>query len=136
MSVKATAPDAQAGHCLPDNQADRNAMKIALGTTNNQRGLHVRKIPERAPTIPKCFQVRRVRGASVGMKRNWNLGDFSPEQTGFDNHLGGELHPGATLVEPLVHGFTKAAQATINVVYRAGTISGRETKKGIPDPPM
>jgi hypothetical protein len=27
------------------------------------------------------------------MKRNWNLGDFFAEQTGFDNHLGGELHP-------------------------------------------
>ena len=71
------------------------------------------------------------------MQSNWNLDDFFAMHAGFDNHLGGELHPGATLIEPLVHGFTKAAQATINVVYRGPEpFPDEKRKEGIPDPPM
>jgi hypothetical protein len=58
-------------------------------------------------------------------------------QAGFNDHLGGELHSSATLIEPFVHGFGKTAQPTVNVVDRGMEPSPDEKrKKRIANPAM
>ena len=112
-------------------------MKIATRNQEEPTRTAHEKITERAPAIPKCFQMRRVRFASVEMQRNRDLGDFFAVQTGFDDHLGGELHSSATLIEPLVHGFGKTAQSTVNVVDRGmEPFPGEKGKKWIANPAM
>ena len=66
-----------------------------------------------------------------------DLGDFFAAQAGFDNHLGGELHSGATLIEPLVHGFAKTAQPTVDVVnWGIEPSSDEKRKKRVANPAM
>ena len=71
------------------------------------------------------------------MQSNWNLDDFFAMQAGFDNHLGGELHPSAALIDPLVHGFAKTAQPAVNVIDGGMEPSSDEKrKKRVANPAM
>src|SRR6266566_9859639 len=75
----------------------------------------------------------RVRCTSVGVQSNRDLGDFFAMQAGFDDHLRGELHSSATLIEPFVHGPGKTAQATVNVVDRGmKPFPDEKRKNGLP----
>ncbi len=79
----------------------------------------------------------RVRCTSVGVQSNRDLGDFFAMQAGFNDHLGGELHSSATLIEPFVHGLRKTAQAAVNVVdWRMEPFPDQERKKRIANPAM
>jgi hypothetical protein len=71
------------------------------------------------------------------MQSDWNLGDFFAMQAGLDDHLRGELHSSATLIEPSVHGLGKTAQATVNVVDRGmEPFPDEKRKKRIANPAM
>src|SRR5215471_21573804 len=74
MSVKVAMPDAQARHghqITKHTQGDKGA---AGNQKQPTRTAH-QKITKCAPAIPKCFQVRRVRCASVAVQGDGHLGD-------------------------------------------------------------
>src|SRR6266511_3908313 len=136
MSVEGAMSDAQTRH---GHQITKQA-KGDENTTWYQEeptGAAHQKITERAPAIPKCFQMWRVRCAPVRVQSNRNLGDFFTAQAGFDDHFRGELHSSATQIEPVVHGLGKTAQATVNIVDRGmEPFPDEKRKKWIAKPAM
>jgi hypothetical protein len=68
---------------------------------------------------------------------NGHLGDFFAAQTGFNDHLRGELHTCATLVKPFVHRPGETTQTAVNVVDRRAEPSSCEKGKNwIANPTM
>jgi len=60
----------------------------------------------------------RMRFTPVAMQGYRDLRYFFTTQAGLDDHLGRELHTGAPLVEPFVHGLGESAQATVDIVMK------------------
>src|SRR6266480_4395283 len=129
-------PDAQTRH---GHQITKQAKRNEKTTWNQEEptGAAHQKIAQRAPAIPKCFQMWRVRCASVGIQSNRDLGNFFAAQAGFDDHLRCELHSSATQIEPVVHGLGKTAQATVNIIDRGmEPFPDKKRKKWIANPAM
>src|SRR5690242_20473354 len=102
--------DTQPRHChCVTCQAERD--KCTAWNQEQPPGRAHQKISEGPPTVPKCFQMRCVRGALIGIERNWHLCDSLVLPGGFDNHLSRELHSGTALIESFIHGFTETPQA-------------------------
>src|SRR5215470_2717531 len=92
---------------------------VARNSKQNQQGPRYQKEPSRAvyqeetqrsPAVAKSSKVRRMRPAAVRMQCDGNFGDSSAMKAGFDDHLGGKLHPRASLIEPLIVFSGKASQ--------------------------
>ncbi len=60
--------------------------------------------------------MRRVTLAAVGVQGDGHLADARACEARLDDHLGGELHSGAPLVELLVQRLREAAKAAVDVV--------------------
>src|SRR5262249_1747506 len=92
---------------------------------------------KRSPSIAKSTKVRRVRLSAVRVKCNRHFGDPGPVQARFDDHLGGKLHPGASLIQGLVVGLRKAPQSTVETVHwRAEPAPGKPRKSRVAEPPV
>src|SRR5205823_13688512 len=115
MSVKPAVPDAQTWHGDQITKQTKGD-KCATGDEKKPTRTAHQKIAKCSPAVSKRFQMRRVRCASVAVQSDGHLGDFFAVQTGFNDHLRGELHTCATLVKPFVHGLGKTTQTAVNVV--------------------
>jgi hypothetical protein len=62
--------------------------------------------------------MRGVRCAPVRMERYRHLGDVRSPEARLDDHLGRELHPGATLIELLVMLLREPTHAAVDIVDR------------------
>jgi len=71
-----------------------------------------------APAVTAGAQVRRMALASITMKGDRDLGDAGPMKRCLDDHLRGELHPAASLLQPVAKLLGEPSEATINVSRR------------------
>src|SRR5580765_8235603 len=53
----------------------------------------------RSPAIAESSKMRSAIFSPIGMKRNWDLGNFCSVETGLDDHFCGEFHARTTLIE-------------------------------------
>jgi hypothetical protein len=107
VCIKDDATERPSGH----RDAIAQTAKLNQQKTRHQkqpaRTIHQEKA-QRTPTITKCFEVRWVSLATVGMQGDGNLGNAAPREARFDDHFGGKFHAGTALLQTLIEGFRKA----------------------------
>src|SRR5713101_8519065 len=95
------------------------------------RAVHQEKT-QRAPAVSIGLEMRRMGRAPVSMERDRHFGYFLPVQSGFDNHLGGELHAGTAQIEAMEQGLRESSQAAVHIVdRRTEPAAGHDREHGI-----
>src|SRR5208337_3819438 len=76
------------------------------------------KKPQSSPAVAESIEMRRAQLPTIRMKRDRHLSGFAAEQGRFNDHLGCEFHPGASLIQSLVMRLREASHPAVDVLYR------------------
>src|SRR5688572_17312459 len=69
------------------------------------------------------------------MECDWDFGDLCTEQARLDDHLGGEFHSGAALLQAMIQLLGETAKARVNIMHRRTEPPARENGEHRGTPP-